>query len=139
MSLYEMIFADGKTGLPLLASLGFKTTNEVGRYRSAWLEKGGNGVPRIAVYTRNGGGNRETYQSVMDTLSKHKNYLFDQDDTFDSTYATIYFSIPDELRDTCDAVHPGWEQDISDAIDMSKVWKEKINSLHTLPSDSDKD
>lgn len=70
MSMYELVFDDGEKGLPLLAVLGFKKASDVGRYRSAWLEKDDKGIVRIAVYTRNGGGNRNEYQSLIDELKK---------------------------------------------------------------------
>jgi len=129
MSLFEMIFGNGKEGVPLLAALGFKTLDEVGRYRSAWMEKGEDGKPRIAVYTRNGGGNRETYQSIFDTLSNHENYLFDRDDSYDTTYATIYFSIPKSMTDVLDLSQPEWRDILHGPIDMSTIWKKKIDSM----------
>lgn len=129
MSMYEMVFADGENGLPLLGSLGFTSVSDVGRYRSAWIEKGENGNPRIAVYTRNGGGNRETYQPILNKLEKHKNYLFDRDDSFDCTYCTIYFSIPEKLKITLNKIDKDWEKNIQDSVDMSGVWLKTIDSM----------
>jgi hypothetical protein len=61
MSLYELAFSD--PGRPdrarvLLAVLG---NPEMGRFRDAWLEKTNDGPLEVAVYTRNGGGNRECW------------------------------------------------------------------------------
>ena len=40
-------------------------------------------------------------------LPKHPNYLRDQDDDFDSTYATIYFSIPPEMKELASKLESG--------------------------------
>lgn len=54
MSLYNMLFGQSANADALLAVLGL-TRGSVGRYRDCYLTEDG----RIAVYTRNGGGNRE--------------------------------------------------------------------------------
>lgn len=143
MSLYEMVFADGEEGLPLLGALGFKSVSDVGRYRSSWIEKGEDGIPRIAVYTRNGGGNRECWKddlkdgeechcvgcTIEHDLPKHPQYLFDQDDEFDCTYATIYFSIPDNLKKMLDEADSDWVNKVQDEVNMSETWKKVIDSI----------
>lgn len=128
MSMYGMLFGDGSRGHVLLLSLGFAKVGDVGRYRDAWLEKGDDGETRIAIYTRNGGGNREEYESVFEALRKHPLYLFDLDDDFDFTYATIYFSLPEELADAVKKF------EIPDTVDMSKVWQDAIDVLRTEPT-----
>jgi hypothetical protein len=49
----------------------------------------------IVVHTRNGGGNREDYEDVFDEMSEHPWYSHDEDDSFDCTYANIYFKVPE--------------------------------------------
>ena len=146
MSMYEMIFADGEKGLPLLGSLGFKSTGDVGRYRSSWIEIGDNGQPRIAIYTRNGGRNREHYNDEKETgddchctgctitydLPKHPLYLFDADDDFDFTYATIYFSVPENLKKLLDESNKDWAKKVQDKVDMSEVWQKTMNIKESL-------
>ena len=74
-----------------------------GRFRDIHLSTGDERSldrgPRIVLFTRNGGGNRESYFYVFDILRAHPNYLRDYDDDFDSTYASIEFSIPEKFRD----------------------------------------
>jgi hypothetical protein len=107
MSIYNMIFGKNPASAALLALLGLKES-DVGRFRDVYFTDAG----EIAVYTRNGGGNRDCWGSAVDGavcrcpgciiehhLPKHPQYLRDEDDDFDHTYATIYFSIPDEYRD----------------------------------------
>jgi len=45
------------------------------------------------IYTRTGGGNRESYPNKV--LTTHKRYIKDYDDEFDSTYAMYEFDIND--------------------------------------------
>lgn len=82
----------------ILATFGL-TRDDTGRFRDCYI-----GNNEIAVYTRNGGGNRETYQDVIDQLAARGCYLRDEDDDFDSTYATIYFSFPPDFHDALTAI-----------------------------------
>lgn len=68
----------------------------MGRFRDCYLtpEK-----DKIVLYTRNWGGNRDSYNYVFRILSKHPNYIGNYDDDFDCTYAYIEFSIPDEFKE----------------------------------------
>lgn len=98
MGFYNMMFGTNPMSDILLATLGLKR-DDVGRFRDTYLADG-----KIAIYTRNGGGNRETYQEVIDELAKHPCYLSDEDDDFDCTYATIYFSYPAEFAEQLKAI-----------------------------------
>lgn len=133
MSLYELAVADGRQherGAVLLAILGSPT---VARLRDAWVEKSGDG-PVIAVYTRQGGGNRECYcdsepgrahvpeqcyAACNEALQAHPLYLSDADDDFDGTYATFRFRVPEDFHEalTPVAVEP---------VNMSERWQEAI-------------
>lgn len=93
MSLYNMIHGVNPMSDLLLASLGL-TRGDVGRFRDCYW----NGE-HICVYTRNGGGNREDYDDVFTVLQAHPNYVRDEDDDFDSTYATIYFDPHPAMRE----------------------------------------
>lgn len=140
--MYHMVFgtdhAQGATAL--LAILGFASTSEVGRYRDAWVEKDSNGEPVIAIYTRNGGGNREHYSYAEPPVSEgpecdctgcvgtyrlpaHPLYIRDRDDDFDYTYATFYFKAPAEFRDALLNVAS------DEPVDMSEKWHEAIDAL----------
>lgn len=92
MSLYNALFGVNQLAPLLLECLGL-TPSKTGRFRDCYLSK-----DKIVVYTRNGGGNREEYQPVLDTLAKHPNYLRDYDDDFDCTYCSIEFSFPEAYK-----------------------------------------
>lgn len=87
MSLYNMIFKSNKLAIMWLKMLDINPGG-MGRFRDCYLtcvdaddeplEK-----PLICVMTRNGGGNRDEYQYVMDTCeAEHPQYVMDRDDPF---------------------------------------------------------
>jgi hypothetical protein len=77
--LYNMLFGVNPASHVILATLGLNV-RDVGRFRDCYVANG-----EIAVYTRNGGGNREEYQEIIDKLAEHPCYLRDADDEFDCT------------------------------------------------------
>ncbi len=64
---------------------------DFGRYRDAWVDLD---KKEIEVYTRCGGGNREDYQEVFETMLKHPLYIRDEDNEEDYTYCSFYFKFP---------------------------------------------
>jgi len=97
-----------------------------GRFRDIYINEDGS---EITLYTRNGGGNRESYFYVFDILSKHPNYLRDYDDDFDSTYAYIVFSVPEEAKELVsglvtgekpETIHEKFQQTMMEMEKMSK-------------------
>jgi hypothetical protein len=101
MSMYNLMFGRNPYAAVVLATLGL-TPGDVGRFRDAFVANG-----EIAVYTRNGGGNREAYQEVIDKLAESPYYLRDEDDDFDCTYCTIYFSFPPDYAEGLAAMDAG--------------------------------
>lgn len=87
MSLYNMLFGKNPNTKEILAALGLEEC-QVERFRDCFIEDG-----KIVIFTRTGGGNREDYPN--EALVNHPNYLYDEDDGFDSTYAYYYFSLPE--------------------------------------------
>lgn len=68
-----------------------------GRFRDIYFVNEEGSDPKIVLYTRNGGGNRDFYEYVFELLSTHPNYIQDYDDDFDSTYAYIEFKAPENV------------------------------------------
>jgi hypothetical protein len=66
---------------------------EVGRYRNMYLS---DDKKQLVLLTRNGGGNREEYEYVFESLESHPNYQYDSDCDWDETYCEYFFSIPKE-------------------------------------------
>jgi len=117
MSLYNALFGMNPSAPLILATLGLRAS-DVGRFRDAFVANG-----EIAIYTRNGGGNREEYQGVIDALARHPNYLRDADDDFDCTYATIYFSFPAEYADVLKSL------DRKEPFDPDKRWSDYFEKM----------
>lgn len=118
MSLYNALFGMNSNAKTILATLGL-SPDDCGRFRDCFVANG-----EIAVYTRNGGGNREEYQSTFDRLSGHPCYLRDEDDGYDETYATVYFRFPDEFADDLKAL------DSNQAVKPSDKWEALIKALN---------
>lgn len=114
MSLYNIMFGENPASEAILATLGLSPT-DCGRFRDCFIAKG-----EIAVYTRNGGNNRE---DCMPDFSQHPNYLRDEDDDFDSTYATIYFSFPDTYAEELKRLDGG------ETFDPSERWLKALEAL----------
>ena len=92
MSLYNMIFGKNQRTKEILATLGLDEL-DIERFRDCHVDKEDG---KIVILTRTGGGNREYYPNKR--LIEHPNYLYDEDDEYDSTYAYYYFSIPPRRR-----------------------------------------
>lgn len=77
----------------------------------------------LHVYTRVGGGNRNCGYGE-DQLKKHPEYVGDFDDSFDSTFATYVFKIPEQWRPDYDKLMSGKGEEISDEYfkQMCKVF-----------------
>ena len=90
MSLYSKLIGENKEANTLLKVLNVDR-EFFGRYRDIYVNKDGR---RIVVYTRLGGQNRPYYEDTFKQIRKHKLYLSDADDTYDNTYAYIYFKVP---------------------------------------------
>ncbi len=109
MSMYNMLFGVNK-GAPLLLAVLGTTIDKIPRFRDAYLTDDG----KIAIYTRTGGGNRDGYENKArrgqmyddvgpdsyegpwnDDLRALPGFVSDEDDGYDSTYATFYFEIPE--------------------------------------------
>lgn len=134
---YNAVFGKNPVSSLLLEVLG---NPEVGRFRDAWVESVDDEL-RIAIYTRNGGGNRVCWNESIDTdvsdsetcdcvgclmryrIHKHPLYLFDRDDEFDCTYATIYYRVPEEYEDILRPLAT------DGAVDMDSIWQAFIERV----------
>lgn len=107
MSLYNMLFGVNEIAPLLLKILDIDQASEKyasGRFRDIYLNADGT---KIILLTRNGGGNRADY--FPEGIRKHPNYLTDYDDSFDSTYAYIEFSVPERFEEALKKVATGKE------------------------------
>ncbi len=112
--LYNALFGMNPAASEVLALLELEP-RELGRFRDVHV-----GCGEIAVYTRNGGGNRGEHTAVFERLRRHPCYLRDADDGFDHTYATIYFRFPERHAALLSGLDGGvrWDPD--------RRWKDKL-------------
>ena len=100
MSLYNMLFGTNPASGFLIGALELETEKyPTGRFRDIYFENEEGSEPKVILYTRNGGGNREDYEDVFEALERHPLYLTDYDDDYDSTYAYIEFKAPQSVVD----------------------------------------
>ena len=88
MSLYNTLFGKNPDTADILSALSLSEAS-IQRFRDCWIDEDNN---RIVIYTRTGGNNREYFPN--EALTSHPLYLYDEDDDFDNTYASYYFSLP---------------------------------------------
>lgn len=121
MSLYNLLYGVNPLKDVLLKVLDIDQPDgkwQSGRFRDIFLEDDGT---KIVLFTRNGGGNRVCWKEVdgrgkcdennveelcpgcviTKHLPKHPNYITDYDDSYDSTYAFIEFSVPEKYKEFC--------------------------------------
>jgi len=117
--LYNMLFGENKHQASFLFALLGKAPDDFGRYRDIYVTD-----THIVVHTRNGGGNRDSYQDVFDQMATHPLYDYDEDDGFDCTYADLYFKHPAEYSDVLKEMAVG-------TVTPSEKWKALFNALDT--------
>ena len=115
-----MLFGVNPDTDTLLSLLG-KTAGDFGRFRNVYMEDG-----YIIVHTRNGGGNREDYEDVFDEMSEHPWYSHDEDDSFDYTYANIYFKVPENHKDFLAIMN------LNEGKSPSKQWGELLATMEAF-------
>jgi len=122
---YNAVLGDGNEMLRAAKILPvFEQPAFVGRFRDIWVENH-DGEPVIAIYTRNGGPNREDQAEAIESMQSNPHYLRDADDEFDRTYATFYFRAPEWARDMLAEL-------MQEPVDMSKKWRDAIDALEGM-------
>ncbi len=109
MSFYNMINKVNPAAFFVLPMLGEKHPDQYPRFRDCFVVEN-----EIHLYTRVGGNNRNCGFGEKE-LQQHPNYLRDEDDDFDNTYATYMFSVPDEWKEDFEKIMAGKLKEISSA------------------------
>jgi hypothetical protein len=94
MSLYNMVCGNNPLYNLYLAMIGVEF-DSIPRFRDVWVKMEGD-KPLVVIHTRTGGGNREGYLIENAGLTRNENYLFDCDDSFDSTFADFTYRVPEK-------------------------------------------
>ena len=114
MSMYNMINGFNPACVFIMPMLGRKQ-KEWPRFRDCYVTDEGN----IAIYTRVGGGNRNTVYKE-EKLYEDENFIRTYDDEYDTTYGTYEFKVPEKWKADFDLIRSG---------DMSKVSEDYKNYL----------
>lgn len=116
MNMYNMINGVTPATFFILPMLG-KHAYEYPRFRDCFL--GNEEYPEyddhIHVYTRTGGGNRESYQAENDEMRAMPDFVTDFDDSYDCTYASWVFRVPERWKDDFVKFKEGRISEFSDA------------------------
>lgn len=99
MSMYHLTQGVTPATFLILPMLG-KHPDEYPRFRDCFTSDAEHPEynDHIHVFTRAGGGNRESYEAEIAELQSHPNYVTDFDDSFDSTYASFVFTVPEQWK-----------------------------------------
>ena len=114
MSLYNMINGVSSATFFILPMLG-KHPEEYPRFRDCFLRDGEHPEYdwHIHVYTRVGGNNRNCGFGEEE-LYNHPNFIDSFDDSFDNTFATYVFSVPEKWKTDFEKIKNGNLKDISE-------------------------
>lgn len=113
MSFYNIVQGYNASCFYFLPMLGRKDY-EYPRFRDCFLSDDGQ---RIVIYTRVGGGNRNS-GFHEEELYKDPNFVTTYDDAFDSTYGSYEFNVPDKWRSDFEKIK---------RVDLESVSDEYVN------------
>lgn len=115
MSFYNMVNGFTPSCLIVLPMLG-KHPDQYPRFRDCFLkdEEHPEYDFKIHVYTRTGGLNRQDYEDDIKTLRETKGFITDFDDSFDSTFASWVFEVPDQWKQDFDLIINDRKELVSD-------------------------
>lgn len=114
MSFYNMLSGVKPTTFTVLPMLG-KHPDEYPRFRDCFTgdEEHPEYNDHIHVYTRTGGGNRESYQAENQAMREMEGFVTDFDDSFDETFASWVFRVPDRWKPDYDKIKAGKIKEVS--------------------------
>lgn len=114
MSLYNLINGVNSATFFILPMLGHHP-DAYPRFRDCFT--GDEEYPEydghIHIYTRTGGGNREEYSTENEWMCSLPGYVADYDDSFDYTYASWVFKVPEKWQADFDKINGGKPLEIS--------------------------
>lgn len=122
MSLYNMVYGFNPACVLLLPMLGRKS-NEYPRFRDCFLS---DDTKHIDVYTRVGGNNRNQGYGE-EILYSDENYVDTFDDSFDNTFATYRFKVPERWQEDFNCIVNNELEKVSDAyVEVVKQFYPKL-------------
>ena len=136
MSMYNMINGATPAVFFILPMLG-KHPDEYPRFRDCFLNDGEHPEynDHIHVYTRTGGGNRADYVEENDAMRAMPGFVVDFDDSYDRTYASWVFEVPEHWKADYEAIKRGAWSEVSDEYlaEMKRVFPKLADKFDELP------
>lgn len=128
MSLYNLINGISPACILVLPMLE-KHPQDYPRFRDCFITEDHN----IAIYTRVGGGNRNCGFGEEE-LYKNKNFIKTYDDTYDSTYGTYEFKVPEKWKADFNALIENRLEELSNEYIeyLKKFWSEDSNAQNVI-------
>lgn len=128
MSLYNLINGISPACILVLPMLE-KHPEDYPRFRDCFITADYN----IAIYTRVGGGNRNCGFGEEE-LYKNKNFIKTYDDTYDSTYGTYEFKVPEKWKADFNALIENRLEELSNEYIeyLKKFWPEDSNAQNVI-------
>jgi len=125
MSLYNLINGTSPATFFILPMLG-KHPDEYPRFRDCFVsdEEHPEYQDHIHIYTRTGGGNRDDYEAENDEMRSMDGFVTDFDDSFDCTYASWVFKVPEQWQDDFNKIKNG------KILEISTEYKEQLNKVY---------
>ena len=108
MSMYNMLNGFSPACVFIMPMLGRKQ-EEWPRFRDCYVTENNN----IAIYTRVGGGNRNSGYGE-EKLYEDENFITTYDDDYDTTYGTYEFKVPEKWKSDFDLIMDGKLPETSD-------------------------
>lgn len=145
MSLYNMVHGTNPLAGVLMRMLD-TTPDKVPRFRDCYFDG-----EHIVVYTRTGGGNREYYESLESCKENYPEYfgtadepsgpwnedlralsgfVRDEDDDYDCTYASFYFTVPEQFNHLLEKL-----KSMAQKETQSERWEASIERIKTASPD----
>ena len=120
-----MVYGNTHLVLALIPLLG-KPYTSYPRFRNCFSsdEEHSEYDDMIHVYMRVGGGNRESYEEEIEEMKASPYYVADFDDSFDNTYCTFVFEIPEEYKADLPYIKSG------EFNKTSKAYLDKLCEVH---------
>ncbi|UOF78439.1 hypothetical protein [Caudoviricetes sp.] len=133
MSMYNMVHGTNPLAGVLLRMLDTKTES-IPRFRDCYFDG-----EYIVIYTRTGGGNRDWYDEPNEDnkegpwnsdLRALPGFVRDEDDDYDSTYASFYFTVPEQFNYLLDKL-----KSMAQKETQSERWEASIERIKTASPD----
>lgn len=133
MSLYNMIHGTNPLA-PVLLKMLDTHPNSIPRFRDCYFDG-----EHIVIYTRTGGGNRDFYDEPNDDnkegpwnsdLRAMAGFVRDEDDDFDCTYASFYFTVPEQFNYLLEKL-----KSMAQKETQSERWEASLERIKTASPD----